>query len=189
MKLGIYISIIRPFKTRLDIFRFWYKNKLWGFQNALLSFRILHKESIIPILKSNGAVIGNNCDIETGLSFHNCNSFRNLIIGNNCHIGKNCFFDLRDKVEIGNNVVVSMDVSFITHIDMNKSSLRDRYPARHMPVIIGNDVYIGTGSKILMGVNIGQRAFIAAGALVNRDVECSTLVGGIPAKIIKTISK
>jgi acetyltransferase-like isoleucine patch superfamily enzyme len=189
MKIGIYKKILRPLKTKMDLFRFWYTKYIWGFHNAILLFRTLHKQSIIPVLKLNGAAIGDNCDIETGHSFHNCQTFKNLIIGNNCHIGKNCFFDLRDRVEIGNNVVISMDVRFITHIDMSKSSLREYYPSSHLPVKIGNDVYIGTGSTILMGVNIGRRAFVAAGAIVTHDVESNTMVGGVPAKFIKKISK
>jgi acetyltransferase-like isoleucine patch superfamily enzyme len=188
MKTGLYRYLLLPLKTKLDVFRFWYNKKLWGFQNAVLLFKTLHKQSVIPVLESNGATLGDNCDIETGLTFHNCHSFENLSVGNNCHIGKNCFFDLRDKIYIGDNVVISMMTCFITHIDMNKSLLRGNYPARHMPVKVGNDVYIGAGSKILMGVNIGQSAFIAAGAIVNKDVECYTMVGGVPAKIIRKIN-
>jgi acetyltransferase-like isoleucine patch superfamily enzyme len=185
MKTGLYKWLLLPLKIKLDIFRFWCNKNLWGFNNAVILFKTLHKQSIIPVLKSNGAKIGENCDIETGLTFHNCVSFNNLVIGNNCHIGKNCFFDLRDKIEIDDNVVVSMNVCFITHIDMNKSSLRANYPAHHMPVKLDKDVYVGTGSTILMGVKVGKRAVIAAGAIVNKGVECDMVVGGVPAKIIK----
>ena len=54
-------------------------------------------------------------------------------------------------------------------------------------VIIGNDVWIGDKATILPGVTIGNGAIIAANAVVTKDVPAYTVVGGNPAKIIKTI--
>ena len=51
-------------------------------------------------------------------------------------------------------------------------------------VIIGNDVWIGCSSQILAGVKIGDGAIIAAGSLINKDVESYSIVGGVPAKLI-----
>ena len=53
------------------------------------------------------------------------------------------------------------------------------------PVHIGNHVWIGTRVTILNGVNIGEGAVIAAGSLVTKDVPAGSLVGGVPAKVIK----
>lgn len=53
------------------------------------------------------------------------------------------------------------------------------------PVIIGNDVWIGNNSVILQGVTIGDGAIVAAGAVVTRNVEPYTCVGGVPARLIK----
>lgn len=187
--MGLIKRLLLPLKIEFDIFHFWYIKRLWGFQNAALQFKVLHKASVIPVLKANGAKIGDNCDIETGLTFHNCKTFCNLIIGNNCHIGKNCFIDLKNKVEIGNNVVISMLVSFITHVDVGSSSHKEEFPSTHLPIIIENNVYIGTGATVLMGVKIEAHAFITAGAIVNNIVETSTMVGGVPAKVIRRLGK
>ena len=56
-----------------------------------------------------------------------------------------------------------------------------------MPITIGNDVWIGGNSTILPGVTIGDGAVVAAGAVVTKDVEPNTIVGGVPAKVIKKI--
>jgi acetyltransferase-like isoleucine patch superfamily enzyme len=52
---------------------------------------------------------------------------------------------------------------------------------------VGKNVWIGAHATILQGVTIGDNAVVAAGAVVNKDVPANTIVGGIPAKPIKTI--
>lgn len=53
------------------------------------------------------------------------------------------------------------------------------------PPVIGNDVWIGSNSTVLQGVSIGDGAIVAAGAVVTKNVEPYTIVGGVPAKVIK----
>ena len=169
----------------INLFRFTFRKVILGFEAANLFFQRANKHSVQLILKYNGATIGVNCDIETGLVFHNCKSFKNLIIGENCHIGKNCFFDLRDKVIIGNNVVISMQCSFITHIDMSKSVLADKYPASSSPVEIGNDCYVGARSTVLSGAVLASQTLVASGAVVTRSFSNNSIIGGVPAVQIK----
>ena len=52
-------------------------------------------------------------------------------------------------------------------------------------IVINDDVWIGAGSIILSGIKIGKGAIIASGSLVNKDVPSFTIVGGVPAKVIK----
>ena len=61
----------------------------------------------------------------------------------------------------------------------------DKLQSDDEPVIISEDVWVGTGAIILKGVNIGRGAIVAAGAIVNKNVPPYAIVGGIPAKIIK----
>lgn len=182
--LGLYKKY-RLIYAYLNLFRFSFWKYVLGFDVANLFIQRVDKTSMSLILKKNGAKIGKNCDIETGLIFHNCKSYSNLIIGNNCHIGKNCFFDLQDNIFIENNVVISMQCTFITHIDMSKSKLSEKYPAMNKPIRISDNVYIGAQSTILMGINININAFVAARSLIQKDVHQNTFVGGVPAKELK----
>ena len=55
------------------------------------------------------------------------------------------------------------------------------------PIVIEDDVWIGTAATIMQGVTIGAGSVVAAGAVVTRDVPAQTLVAGVPAQVIKTI--
>jgi len=171
-----------------NLFRFWIRKKLLGFEVANLFIQKVDKISLKLILSRNGAIIGKNCDIETGLIFHNCKDYTNLTIGNDCHIGKNCFFDLKEKVIIGNNVVVSMQSTFITHLDMSKSNLSTKFKSAKEIIIVKDNSYVGANTTILKGVTLEESSFVAACSLVNRNVDSYTLFGGNPAKKIKNIN-
>jgi len=185
--LGLYRKY-RMLNAYLNLLRFSLRKNLLGFDVANLFMQRVDKTSIQLILKKNGAKIGNYCDIETGLIFHNCRDYSNLIVGNNCHLGKNCFFDLRDTITIGNNVVISMQCTFITHIDMNKSPLRDKYPSYSSSIDIKDNSYLGAGVIILKGVRVGKNVVVAAGSVIINNIGENILIGGVPAKIIKKIT-
>jgi acetyltransferase-like isoleucine patch superfamily enzyme len=65
-----------------------------------------------------------------------------------------------------------------------REELINRQPNTTASIVIGNDVWIGTKATVLAGVTIGDGAIIASGAIVNRDVEPYTIVGGAPLKVI-----
>jgi acetyltransferase-like isoleucine patch superfamily enzyme len=157
---------------------------LIGNSSAFLYLERVSKRSVVHILRLFGASIGKKCSIQTGLVFHNCSNFKNLTIGDNCHIGKQCFFDLRGCITIKNNVVVSMQTTFLTHQDFYVSSLNKKFPSKKGDIIINSHSYIGARSTILMGVTVGEKSIIGANSLVNKNVVEKTMVGGVPAKII-----
>lgn len=188
MKTGL--NLYQKYRWLLSVLnwiRFSLLKRIVGFDAANQFIQRVDKISIQYILNRNGASIGESCDIETGLIFHNCTNYKNLHIGNNCHIGKNCFFDLRDKISIGSNCVISMKCTFITHIDMSKSRLSDKYPEDSASILLENDCYLSVNTTILKGVIIGEGAFIGANSLVTKNVNSNVLVAGTPAKLIKNI--
>lgn len=184
--LGLYRKY-RLLISYVNLLRFSIRKYLIGFDTANIFLHRVDKASVQLILINNGATIGENCDIGTGLTFHNCNNYSNLKIGDNCHIGKNCFFDLRDEIIIKENVVISMQCTFITHIDMEKSELSKLYPAKSRKIVIDKNCYLGAKVTLIMGCKLGESCLVASNSLVNKDVASFTVVGGIPAKSIKKI--
>ncbi|KZY60627.1 hypothetical protein A3735_11610 [Oleiphilus sp. HI0061] len=167
-----------------QVISFVFRNLLFGFKVASAYSESLSSRALVIVLRLYGANIGKNCDIQPGITFHNCKNFNNLTIGKNCHIGKNCFFDLRESITIEDNVVISMFSKFVTHIDMTKSSLTEEFPASCAPIRIGTDSYLGISSTVLMGVELGSKVLVGANSLVNVSVPSNSRVAGTPCKAI-----
>lgn len=109
-----------------------------------------------------------------------------LKIGNHSGIGVRAY--LQGDITIGDYVMMAPDVSIFT---TNHNTERTDIPmcqqgnAVEMPVVIGNDVWIGTRATIMGGVTVGDHSIIAAGAVVTKNVPEYAIVGGVPAKVIK----
>lgn len=93
----------------------------------------------------------------------------------------------RAPVRIGDYVMIGPH-TLITTVNHPISPMgRRKYLSVAKPVTIGNDVWIGGNVTILPGVTIGNNVIVAAGAVVTKDVPDNSLVGGVPAKLIRTI--
>lgn len=94
-------------------------------------------------------------------------------------------------ISVGKYCSISYDVKFVVDDGKHQYNTITSYPFKSNQISekrgieIGNDVWIGMGSTILYGVKIGDGATIAAGSVVTKDVEPYTVVGGVPAKVIK----
>lgn len=111
---------------------------------------------------------------------------KRLEIGKTTSIGRNSYLDARGKLIIGNNVSISPNVKIITaQHDLNSNNFK--YISS--PIKIEDYVWIGTGAIILPGVTLGKGAVICAGSVVTKNVEEYSVVGGNPAKYIKTRSR
>ncbi len=188
MGIGIR-KIIGSLYYRYIVLKFDLRKFMFGFDNASVVIKDLDKISLLLILKRYGATIGADCDIESGLTFHNCFDFKKLIVGDNVHIGKHSFFDLADEVRIESNVVVSMNTSFITHINMKKSELGKVFDSRTGKIILGKNTYIGANCSLLMGVELGENCFVAAGSMVTKSFTNNSFIAGVPAVLKKMITK
>jgi maltose O-acetyltransferase len=127
---------------------------------------------------------GKNVNIERNADF---GSGRGIIIGDNSGLGVNC--SVRGPLEIGANVMMGPDVIIMTSSHNVESidlpmNLQGSLPKQK--VTIGDDVWIGARVIILPGVKVGTGSIIGAGAVVTKDVPDYAVVGGIPAKFIKS---
>jgi Acetyltransferase (isoleucine patch superfamily) len=93
-------------------------------------------------------------------------------------------------VSIGDETLISPGVSFITH-DAGTWVFRTEHPlaGRFGRITIGTRVYIGLRSILLPGITIGDRAIVAAGSVVTKDVPAGTVVAGVPARVIGTVDE
>jgi len=143
----------------------------------------------------NGIEIGPRSLVMYGSVLHVYN-FRNIPhsgirIGSDCLIGEYNILRGQGGITIGNRVYTSPMVQLlaVNHVfnDPKRSFVEQGIIAKG--IFIEDDVWLGAGAIVTDGVKIGTGAVVAAGSVVNRDVSPHTLVAGIPAVIVREISK
>ncbi len=106
-------------------------------------------------------------------------------IGKNVYINHLCSMLDMGTITIGDNVLIGPKVNILSEEHPVDPTERKALMVR--PVVIKNGAWIGAGATILPGVTVGENSVVAAGAVVNKDVPDNTVVGGIPAKVLKKI--
>lgn len=116
------------------------------------------------------------------------NAVGDVVIGDYTRIG--IHNTIIGPVTIGShvNLAQGITVTALNHNFDNPALRIDEQGVSTSPVSISDDVWIGANAVVLPGVSIGRHAVVAAGAVVTHDVPPYTVVGGIPAKVIKTIA-
>lgn len=112
---------------------------------------------------------------------------KNTTVGERTFLNAGCTFQDQGGITIGNDCLLGHHCTIAT---INHAQDPDkRGDMVFLPVKIEDKVWIGANVTILPGVTIGEGAIVAAGAVVTKDVAPRTIVGGVPAKVIKTIEK
>ena len=140
------------------------------------------------ILRVMGAKIGKCVSFYPGVWI---TPGRNLTIGNYVNLAKDVIITTSGGVVIGDRTMVGYR-SQILSSNHEIPSIGKPFPISgnvHLPIIIARDVWIGAGSIITAGVSIGEGAVVAAGSVVTHDVSPNSIVGGVPAKVIRMRSK
>lgn len=155
--------------------------------NHLPRIRLLDYGRFI-LYKLAGVKISGKALIFGPLTIRPIGCAKNISIGDgtflNTHIRFGC---PKDPVTIGRNCLIGPNVMFETtgHSLVYVPNVgRSRFT---QPITVEDEVWIGAGVIILSGVTVGRGAVVAAGSVVSKDVSPMTLVGGIPAKVIKEI--
>jgi acetyltransferase-like isoleucine patch superfamily enzyme len=114
-------------------------------------------------------------------------------IGERVYIGEGLLIsdklNSKNYFEINDRVAISPRVTIITHSDPNNSFLTKIIPKKKGKVKICKDAWIGAGAIILPGITIGEASVVGSGAVVTKNVEPYSIVGGVPAKLIKMVRK
>ena len=112
---------------------------------------------------------------------------KNITIGKDVFINSGCHFQDQGGIEIGDGALIGHNVVLATiNHDLNPKENRKNHYA---PIKISAHVWIGSNATVLPGVTIGDYAVVAAGAVVTQDVPAMTVVGGVPARVLKTIQE
>ena len=109
-------------------------------------------------------------------------------IGRNVFINQNCtFYDL-GGLDIADDVMIGPNVSIITSGHPVEPSRRRGFTTAK-PIVIERNVWIAAGATIIGGVTVGENSVVAAGSVVTKDVPPNTLVGGNPARVIRSVAE
>jgi acetyltransferase-like isoleucine patch superfamily enzyme len=134
-------------------------------------------------------LIGSNCILEDSVRFKHDGIWsegKSILVGDRVFIGRNCEFNIRSKITIGDDSLIASGCVFVDHdhgfddllIPMNKQA------GEEGEIVIGKDAWIGANCVVLKGVRVGRGSIVAAGAVVAHSVPPFEIWGGIPAKKI-----
>jgi acetyltransferase-like isoleucine patch superfamily enzyme len=149
-----------------------YLNQAWGKKNPFKMLFMMRENSTLQVHGTFSLLHGSTVYINKGATLELGSGFCNM----NCSIS--CF----ERITIGEGVLISEQV-LIRDSDDHKILNSNQVITK--PINIGNHVWIGAKATILKGVTIGDGAIIAAGAVVINNVPAFSLVGGVPAKVLK----
>jgi len=153
---------------------------MWSMIKAFLKCFPLPPDNIMTYMaRWFGAKIGKNVYIHRGV---NIMFPFNLEVGDNTLILRDVFIYSLDSIRIGKNVAIAPECALLTssHIPFEP-----KFTVVTRPITIEDNVWLGYGATVLMGVTIHQGAVVGARSLVNKDVPPLTMVAGVPAKFIR----
>lgn len=176
MEINFYDPIqTTPFKLKTKLYSY-----LWNFINSTI-FRYspnFCRKYRVMLLKLFGADISWNSSIDRkALVTHPWN----LIMGNFSSLGENTWAYCLDKIIIGDKCCIGKDVYLLT----GYHDLGLEFKLKTKKILIGNGVWISTGSYILPGITIGDFSVVGANSTVTKDIVDGSVVAGNPAKLIK----
>ncbi len=170
---------------------FWLTIGYWFFGIEIVNEALLKTTlGASQILRHFGASIGTGCVIHSPLIIHNADiNYANLVVGHRVHIGRGVFFDLSGSIQVNDEAVISMNCTLLTHQDVGERPLKSIYSPQIHHLQIGKGAYLGAGVTVLAGASVGKFSVIGAGAVLTRSLSPYHVAVGIPAKVVKSLSK
>ncbi|WP_073137485.1 DapH/DapD/GlmU-related protein [Chryseolinea serpens] len=156
------------------------------FRTQRLSPALNNSTTIQQMRERLSEIIESNIDMSTTVFVPFYTNFgKHIKLGKNVFINHACTFLDLGGITIEDDVQIGPKVNLITEnhpVDPAKRKYLDL-----KSIVIRRNAWIGAGATILPGVTVGENSIVAAGAVVNKDVADNSIVGGIPAKFIRTI--
>lgn len=136
------------------------------------------------LLKSLCRQVGENVFVDKDVYIRN---FEGLSIGSNVSIHKFSYVDAIGGISIGNDVSIAHCCSLVSfNHDWSSSEVKIRDASVVLKeIVIGNDVWIGCGVRLLAGASVGNRCVVGAGAVVTESLASGAIYGGVPARFLK----
>jgi maltose O-acetyltransferase len=172
------------------------REETYGFQPRLMLVRLM--ASPLPehtcsrlrtrILRLAGFKIGCGTTFAgTPLIAGNGNLGRRLCFGSHCWVNTGLRLELGARITVCDHVTIGHEVMLIT--SSHEYSVPQHRAGRLTiaPITVEEGAWLGARCTILPGVTVGRGAVVAAGAVVNRDVPANTLVGGVPARVLREL--
>jgi len=132
--------------------------------------------------------IRDNCSFDDGVVLLASGARRRgkLVIGPGTYVNRYTIFDAHQQLHVGRDVMIGPHCYF-TDADhgMSPGASVKSQPMRHAPLVIEDEAWIGAHVTVLPGVRIGRGAVVAAGSVVTRDVPPLSIVGGVPARLMR----
>lgn len=133
--------------------------------------------------------IADGCIIEKGVYFKHDGPYsigKSILIEEGTFIGSNCEFNIKERIEVGKNCLIASGSRFIDHdhgLSLNELMKDQACPSAKIK--IEDNVWLGANVVVLKGVTIKSGAVVAAGAIVNKDIDTNEIWGGVPARKIR----
>jgi len=158
--------------------RFLYRLSSWRRLEPMKRLRGWHYRALL-------AQAGENLRIAEGVVINNPGM---VSVGDNCYLGSGVqFYPWNAPITLGDNVLIAAGARLITRkhgfADIDLPMAEQGY--NNAPIVIEDDVWIGFGAVILPGVTIGRGSIVGASAVVTKDVAPCSIVGGVPARLIR----
>ena len=143
------------------------------------NIRVWYFKNVLKVLEKGGneSMLANNIYIAKAT---------NLKIGSGCRINENVYIE---QAEIGRDVLIAPNVTILSRMHEFSSidiPISMQGYKKQLKVYIDDDVWLGRNVIVMPGIRIGKGAIVAAGSVVTKNIDDYTIVGGVPAQLIKT---
>lgn len=146
--------------------------------------------SSLKVTWPHKVLLGKRVSLEHDVYFNAAGPYTegvSIRLGDGCFVGTGCEFNITTGLTVGPSTLIAAGSRFIDHNHGTAaSSLMKQQSETAAPIVVGADVWIGVNSVILQGVTIGDGAVVGAGSVVTRSVPSYTVVGGVPARLIRS---